>query len=113
MRIVAPFLKAGGKLTGMVKLEALGLAAEKLPDIRADQRKLRGELGEAYSPSRVDIELRRVLQELITALDAGRTPGKQIGGLHKWLNDDGRVLWLCPQHYRALQSRMEPRAGVQ
>ena len=41
MRTLAPYLKAAGKLTGNVPLEALGLAAEKLPDIAADPRKLR------------------------------------------------------------------------
>jgi hypothetical protein len=107
MRTLAPYLKAGGKLTGKIYLEALGLATEKLQDIGADHRKLRREVGAAYSPSVVDIELRRALHDLIEALDVGRAPSRKLGGLYKWLNDDGRVLWLCSRHYRPLQSRLD------
>lgn len=46
MRLLAPYLKAGGKLSGTIKLEALGPAAERLPNIPADSRELLGELGE-------------------------------------------------------------------
>src|SRR5205085_112808 len=57
MRTLAPFLKASGKLTGHVLIETLAGGTEKLPDIAADHRKLREELGDAYSPTRVDIEI--------------------------------------------------------
>ncbi len=112
MRTLAPYLKAGGKISGYDWLEKFGVAAENLPPIPADHRKLQEEIGPKYSPARVDIELRNVLTELITKLDADRSPKQKIGGLHKWLNDDGRVLWLCPTHYKPLQSRLglsEPR----
>ncbi|HEY1758581.1 MAG TPA: leucine-rich repeat domain-containing protein [Bryobacteraceae bacterium] len=106
MRILAPYLKAAGKL--MKTAPGIDFAldlAEKLPDIAADYGPLRNALGDAYSPSNVDIDLRRVLHDLIVKLDAERDPAQQLGGLHKWLNDDGRVLWLCSRHYRPLQSR--------
>jgi hypothetical protein len=77
MRAVAPYLKAVGKATG------------------------------AVSPERIDIDVRRTLHELIQQLAAERTPAMRVGGLHKWLNDDGRVLWLCPRHYKPLQTRVE------
>ena len=108
MRTLAPLLKAGGKLAANIPLEGLGLVAEKAPDIRADPRLLRNELGESYRPSRIDIEFRSTLHEIITVLDTPRPPAQKTGGLKKWPNDDGRVLWLCPRHYRALQSRVGP-----
>jgi hypothetical protein len=107
MRTVAPYLKAAGKWTPAPLVEALGLAAEKLPAIDADYRKLRRELGESNDPARVDIEVRRVLHELIAALDATGPKGQQTGVLHKWLNEDGRVLWLCAERHR----RLQPRTG--
>ena len=52
MRKVAPYLKAAaGKVTGAIKVEALGLATEKLPDIRADRRKLAANSARRTHPS--------------------------------------------------------------
>lgn len=61
----------------------------------------------------IDIEFRRTLHEMIETLDAQRSPAQRTGGLHKWLNDDGRVLWLCPTHYRPLQSRVDAPQSVE
>ena len=107
-RARAPYLKAAGKLTGHLPLEAAGLTSDKLPGIPADHRKLREKLGAAYSTTSVDIDLRPALYELVTALDAGRAPEQNVGALHKWLNDDGRVLWLCSRHIGLCRPEWNP-----
>ncbi|MBV9225063.1 MAG: hypothetical protein JOY85_13595 [Acidobacteriaceae bacterium] len=86
--------------------EAVALATEKLPEIASDPRKLREELGDAYSATRINIELRRTLTQLIEQLDQDRSPKETTGGLHKSISEDGRVLWLCSQHYEARRTRV-------
>ncbi|MBV9679392.1 MAG: hypothetical protein JO185_23850 [Acidobacteriaceae bacterium] len=59
-----------------------------------------------YSATRINIELRRTLTQLIEQLDGDRSPKETTGGLHKSISEDGRVLWLCSQHYEARRTRV-------
>jgi hypothetical protein len=56
--------------------------------------------------SMVELETRHLLQQLIEQLDSKRSVTEQKnGGLHKQLIDDGRVLWLCPEHWKLYKGR--------
>lgn len=48
MRTLAPYLKAASKFCKDARIEASALVVEKLPDIAADHRGLRRELGAPY-----------------------------------------------------------------
>jgi len=47
----------------------------------------------------IDFEARHLLAGLIQHLDSKRQKQPKFGGLHPYhLKDDGRLLWLCPEH---------------
>jgi internalin A len=104
---VGPLAKAVGKAGKLVGLEVAGMAAEKLPEIsRSAAPGLAEALGEKEKPELVDIEMRFLLEQLINHLDSSRsTTEPKFGGLHPHLVEDGRLLWLCPEHLKMYRSR--------
>jgi len=101
-RYVGPLAKAFGKVTVSPLVEATGLGIERLPEVsRSAIGALSRELGEKEKPDLVDIETRDFLARLIDHLDSKRSPAAQKrGGLHPYLVEDGRLLWLCPDHLK-------------
>ena len=54
----------------------------------------------------VSLEIRHLLQQLIESLDKERPDAKaKNGGLHPYIIDDGRLLWLCPDHLKLYRYR--------
>lgn len=105
-KYVGPLVKTAGKLSKVLSLEAGGMALEKLPEafnIGTDTFRVLEQTGEKKL---VDIESRHLLKELIEHLDQQRGGAKpKNGGLHPWLIDDGRLLWLCPDHLKQYRTR--------
>ena len=103
---VAPLVKSFGKLSKILPLEAGGMALEKLPETFSFGTSTFEVLGQKGKKELVDIETRYLLKELIEYLDhqRGNTKPKN-GGLHPWLIDDGRLLWLCPDHLKQYRTR--------
>jgi len=106
-KYVGPLAKAAGKASQLVALEAGGLAAEKLPAVsRTIAGMLSGALRGKDDPGPIDIEVRYLLERLIDHLDSQRsTLEPKNGGLHRHIIDDGRLLWLCPEHKKLYQPR--------
>jgi internalin A len=106
-KYVGPLAKAIGKASKLVALEVGGMAAEKLPEVsRSIAGTLSGELRGKDEPESIDIEVRYLLERLIEHLDSQRPPLEpRNGGLHRHIIDDGRLLWLCPEHKKLYQPR--------
>jgi internalin A len=106
-KYVGPLAKAAGKASKLVALEAGGLAMEKLPEVsRSIAGILSGVLREKDWPESIDIEVRYLLERLIEHLDSKRSPTEpHNGGLQPYIIDDGRLLWLCPDHKKLYQAR--------
>lgn len=106
-KYVGPLAKAAGKASKAIWLEAAGLGIEKLPEVaRSEAVKLTEALGQKEQFEVIDIETRFLLEQLINHLDLQRpatTP--KNGGLHRHIIDDGRLLWLCPEHKKLYQPR--------
>ena len=104
-RYVGPLAKAVGKATGVVWAEAIGLGSEKLPELqRSPAGSFSRVLGRKPEPGFIDVETRFLLAGLIAHLDSKRSPTEaRNGGLIRRLIDDGRLLWLCPEHFRLYQ----------
>lgn len=105
-KYVGPLVKTAGKLSKVLPLEASGMALEKLPEafsMGTDTFRVLEQTGEKKL---VDIETRYLMKELIEHLDQQRADTKpKNGGLHPWLIDDGRLLWLCPDHLKQYRTR--------
>jgi len=99
--------KAAGKASRLIWAEAAGLATEKLPEARRSSAGALSEaLGTKSQPEFIDIETRHLLEKLIAYVDSQRPPtAPQNGGLSPYLIDDGRLLWLCPEHIKHYQPR--------
>jgi hypothetical protein len=106
-KYVGPLAKAFGKVTANPLTEAIGLGIEKLPESsRSAAGTLSRELGEKEKPEFVDIETRHLLEGLIDHLDFQRPATEpKKGGLHPHTIEDGRLLWLCPEHLKVYQKR--------
>ncbi len=106
-KYVGPLTKAAGKAGKMIWAEAAGMAIEKLPEAsRSAYAALSGELGEKEKPGSIDLETRHILMQLIDHLDSKRPSIEaKNGGLHPYIIDDGRLLWLCPDHLRFHKTR--------
>jgi internalin A len=106
-RYVGPLAKAIGKASKLVALEVGAMAAEKLPEVsRSIAGPLSAELRGKDEPESIDIEVRHLLERLINFLDSKRPPLEpNNGGLHRHIIDDGRLLWLCPEHKKLYQPR--------
>jgi hypothetical protein len=70
---------------------------------------LAGELGEKVRPQPVYIGTLHVLKDLIQHLDSERREKQRVapplGGLHPRIVEDGRLLWLCPDHSSAYETK--------
>jgi len=108
-KYVAPLAKTVGKASGASwpAIEIGAVVAEKLPEAQHSLTgKLSEMLGRKARPEFIDIETRLQLELLIGDLDAEQRPsGPKNGGLHPYLIDDGRLLWLCPEHLKSYQQR--------
>jgi Leucine-rich repeat (LRR) protein len=103
---VAPLARAVGWAADVVAFHALGEAAEGLHGpSHPPLSPIAAELGRQESPKLIDIRTREVLKELIDHLDSKRPPGNHYGGLHRHIVEDGRLLWLCPDHLEAYQTK--------
>jgi hypothetical protein len=107
-KYVGPLAKTVGKATGVVWAEIGGLGAEKLPEIpRSPTGTMSGALGRNPQPEFIDLETRHLLEKLIGHLDSKRQQtDPKYGGLHPYLIDDGRLLWLCAEHLKSYQRRL-------
>ena len=84
-----------------------GLKTGSQGEARGEARDGRDRSGFAYA-SRDDLVRpscsQHLLDGLIDWLDSQRAPTQpKNGGLHRCLMDDGRWLWLCPDHYKESQ----------
>jgi len=106
-KYVGPLAKAIGKASKLVALEVAGMATEKLPEVsRSIAGTFSGELRGKDEPESIDIEVRYLLERLVEHLDSQRPPLEpRNGGLHRHIIDDGRLLWLCPEHKKLYQPR--------
>lgn len=105
-KYVGPLVKSAGKLGKIPPLEAGGMALEKLPEAFSADGGISERLGQTGKKELVDIETRYLLKELIHHVDAQRGPTQpKNGGLHPYIIDDGRLLWLCPEHLKQYQTR--------
>jgi len=106
-RHVGPLAKAIGRAAGLTWVEVTGLGIEKFPEAETSPGGgLTQRLAARDELEPVDIETRFLLEQLIEHLDASRSELEpRRGGLHPYLVDDGRLLWLCPAHVKSYQSR--------
>ena len=104
---VGPLAKTVGIASGVPWLEVARLGIEKLPEVSRPSLDTFSEaLGQKAQPEFIDIETRYLLEQLIDHLDSQRaaiTP--KNGGLHPYIIDDGRLLWLCPDHLKRYRGR--------
>lgn len=107
----ASLAKTVGKAAGFAwkeTAEVVNMVTEALPeaDIEASGR-LSSALGGKAVPEAVDLETRFLLQALIADLDSKRDiTDTRNGGLHPYIVDDGRLLWLCPDHIKTYKTRV-------
>jgi internalin A len=106
-KYVGPLAKAVGKAALVPWVEGAGLGIEKLPNpSRSETGTFSKALGKKMQPEFVETETRFLLEKLIDDLDSKRSPTEpKKGGLHPYLIDDGRLLWLCPEHLRMNRRR--------
>ena len=74
-------------------------------DAPSPHRKLTRELGERETASLIDLDARHLLEQIIKFEDAKDTLRQPFGGLHRCKVEDGRVLWLCGDHYNKYRER--------
>jgi hypothetical protein len=104
---VGPLVKAIGKGSRVPLVEAAGMVLETVPELSRDATgEISSRLGETKLPEFTDIETRELLNQLIDSLDSQRlvTEPKK-GGLRACLIEDGRLLWLCPDHWKVYRGR--------
>jgi hypothetical protein len=98
-----------GKAAGVdwPAIETATTLAEKLQEASPSVAGALSEIvGRKAQPEWIDLETRHVLQQLIDHLDSQRPAAEpKNGGLHRYLIDDGRLLWLCPEHVKSYQGR--------
>jgi len=106
-KYVGPLAKTVGRASGVIWTEIAGLGTEKLPEVlRSAAGAISSSLGRHSRPELIDFETRHLLEMLIGDLDAEqRRTGPKNGGLHPYIIDDGRLLWLCPEHLKSYQRR--------
>jgi len=106
-KYVAPLAKTVGKLSGVAWAEIGVAITEKLPEAaRSATDKVAHELGRKGEPEFIDTETRHLLEKLISHLDSQREETEpRNGGLYACPIDDGRLLWLCPQHLKVYRAR--------
>ncbi len=106
---VAPLAKTVGKAASIAwpEVEIATDVMEKLPEISRSVTGTLAELvGRKVQAEFIDIETRFFLEQLIDHLDSERAATEpKNGGLHPYLIDDGRLLWLCPEHLKVYKRR--------
>jgi internalin A len=107
---LGPLAKAAGWAAELVVLHAAGEAVDSLHGgTHSPLAPLADELSEKDRPQPVDIGTLHVLKDLVEHLDSERRKEDPIaprcGGLHPHIVEDGRLLWLCPQHLSAYKTR--------
>jgi hypothetical protein len=103
---VAPLAKAVGWAADLVVFHAFGEAVEGLHGAgHPALSPMAAELGREEAPQHVGIRTREVLKELIDHLDSKLPLGSHYGGLRPHIVEDGRLLWLCPDHLDIYKSR--------
>jgi internalin A len=105
-KYVGPLIKVIGKPTGpWGEIAAAGM--DKLPEATLPGAiALSRELGEKGKPEFISVETRYLLEQLIDDLDSRRPLNEpKNGGLHRYIIEDGRLLWLCPEHINQYKSR--------
>jgi hypothetical protein len=103
---VAPLARAAGWAYDIVAFHAIGEAVEGLHGgSHPALSPLADEVGTQEAPLPVDIRTREVLKDLIDHLDSKRPLGPSYGGLHPHIVEDGRLLWLCPDHLEAYRPK--------
>src|SRR5258708_6129690 len=107
-KYVGPLAKAFGKVTLSPLTEAAGLGIEKLPEIpRSSTGALSRGLGEKEKPEFIDVDTRHLIEQLIDYVDSKRSATEpKRGGLHSYTIEDGRLLWLCPEHLKQYKKRL-------
>lgn len=104
-KYVGPLAKAFGKVALWVG--AAGLAIEKLPVVPQSPIAKRFSVLATHEPELIDVEIRYLLQALIAELDSKRDVMEApYGGLHPYIIDDRRLLWLCPRHIMSYKTRL-------
>jgi internalin A len=108
---VASLAKIVGKASGFVwkeSAEVASMAAEFLPEAEVELTgRISSALGAKRLPEPVELETRYLLKALITDQDAKREVTEtKNGGLHPYIVDDGRLLWLCPDHIKTYKTRV-------
>jgi hypothetical protein len=98
------------KVVGSPPLAGIGVAASAIGGLPETSHSAIGgisrELGEKDKPDFIDVETRHLLERLIESLDGRRAATEpRNGGLRREIVEDGRVLWLCPDHARHYQDR--------
>jgi Leucine-rich repeat (LRR) protein len=104
---VGPLAKAVGKAAGIMWAEISALTTERLSEISSlDIGSFAERLTQTPRPESIDIETRHSLEQLLGYLDSRRSPDQpKNGGLHPYLIEDGRLLWLCPDHLKIYKGR--------
>jgi hypothetical protein len=105
---VAPLAGLAGTLVGAV---AVGVAAKEFAENaermapgndRDPSSELVKDLGRRDQAEVIDLKARHLLASLIVHLDRARGEAQPaFGGLNPYvLKEDGRLLWLCPEHWQ-------------
>jgi hypothetical protein len=109
---VSPLVGLAGTLVGA---PAIGIAVKVFAD-RAEKMSAEGgkdrsselakDLGLRERSGVIDLEARHLLARLIGHLDKTRgETSPEFGGLHPYvLKEDGRLLWLCAEHWKQYES---------
>jgi len=104
---IAPLAGLSGAVVGIHGLEHLAEIGHKAEKLSVEGHKdaagdLAKELGARSQAGLVDLETRHLLSRLVRHLDDQRLDTQpKFGGLHGYhLRQDGRLLWLCPDHRR-------------
>jgi hypothetical protein len=106
---VGSLAKTVGKASGVTwaAVEIGDMVLEKMPVAsRSSFGTFSKALGQKEGPEPIDLETRHLLQQLIEDLDKKRpATDARNGGLHPYIIDDGRLLWLCPDHLKSYKTR--------
>lgn len=108
-KYVGPLATTVGKAAGLVwpGIEVGATVVERLPEVDVSASgEVAQKLGRKPLPGFIDIETRHLLKQLIDNLDSQRSATEpKNGGLYPCLIEDGRLLWLCPEHFKLYKAR--------
>ena len=109
---VSPLVGLAGTLVGApavgITMKAFAERAEKMSaeGVKDRSSELAKDLGLRERSGVIDLEARHLLARLIGHLDKTRgETSPEFGGLHPYvLKEDGRLLWLCAEHWKQYES---------